>query len=54
MDKSFEGFEPSVEVSSFDEVGVALSEVLVGFLNDALHSCLPEVGVHAFDPAVVP
>ena len=52
--KSFEGLEPSSEVVCVDEVGEVMTEVLVGFVVEALDGCFLEGSVHAFDLTVGP
>ena len=52
--KSSEGLEPSSEVVGVDEVGEVLTEVLVGFVVEALDGSVFEGSVHAFDLAVGP
>ena len=52
--KSSEGLEPSSEVVGVDEVGEVLTEVLVGFVVEALDGRFFEGSIHAFDLAVGP
>lgn len=52
--QSSEGFEPSSQVVGVDEVVEVLTEVLVGFVVEALDGCFLDGSVHAFDLAVGP